>query len=158
MFISTVNVAAMMKGSAMRNRRTQTKYVFSLNEHHGRSSRVSNPSDFGFLDSLTKSQLCTFCSPDRRKESANLCYGDFAPTVGTLSGYTSGRWSKLRRRFPSQSLQPLKRVGVLRIEFQRPTIVCDGVSLVSIGGISLAQAVIGVAASGIEDRNDLQNL
>src|SRR4029077_19761482 len=27
------------------------------------------------------SQLCAFCSPDRRKESANLCYGDVTPTV-----------------------------------------------------------------------------
>jgi hypothetical protein len=24
------------------------------------------------------SQLCAFCSPDRRKESANLCYGDLS--------------------------------------------------------------------------------
>src|ERR1039458_4970700 len=27
------------------------------------------------------SQLCVFCSPDRRKESANLCYGDVSPTT-----------------------------------------------------------------------------
>src|SRR6266705_6546350 len=26
-------------------------------------------------------QLCPFCSPDRRKESANLCYRDFSPTI-----------------------------------------------------------------------------
>ena len=26
-------------------------------------------------------QLCAFCSPDRRKESANLCYRDFSPTI-----------------------------------------------------------------------------
>ena len=26
------------------------------------------------------SQLCAFCSPDRRKESAKLCYRDFATT------------------------------------------------------------------------------
>jgi hypothetical protein len=32
------------------------------------------------------SQLCAFCSPDRRKESANLCYGDFSP-VEQRSGY-----------------------------------------------------------------------
>jgi hypothetical protein len=25
------------------------------------------------------SQLCAVCSPDRRKESANLCYRDFTP-------------------------------------------------------------------------------
>jgi hypothetical protein len=30
------------------------------------------------------SQLCAFCSPDRRKESANLCYGDFAPVEAAL--------------------------------------------------------------------------
>jgi predicted Zn-dependent protease with MMP-like domain len=27
------------------------------------------------------SQLCAFCSPDRRRESANLCYGDVATVI-----------------------------------------------------------------------------
>ncbi len=27
------------------------------------------------------SQLCAFCSPDRRTESASLCYGDFSPVT-----------------------------------------------------------------------------
>jgi hypothetical protein len=31
------------------------------------------------------SQLCAFCSPDRRKESANLCYRDFS-TAPVLPG------------------------------------------------------------------------
>jgi hypothetical protein len=32
------------------------------------------------------SQLCAFCSPDRRRESANLCYGDVTPAMSPTLG------------------------------------------------------------------------
>src|ERR1019366_6789463 len=34
------------------------------------------------------SQLCAFCSPDRRKESAKLCYGDFSTVIITRENVT----------------------------------------------------------------------
>ena len=34
-----------------------------------------------FITVETISQLCTFCSPHRRKESANFCYQDLTPTI-----------------------------------------------------------------------------
>src|ERR1039457_998688 len=33
------------------------------------------------------SQLCAFCSPDRRKESANLCNGDLSKVTVSLNSY-----------------------------------------------------------------------
>ncbi len=52
-------------------------------------SSLTAPSFYSILDGISKvskgqllqtglSQLCAFCSPDRRKESANLCYRDLS--------------------------------------------------------------------------------
>jgi hypothetical protein len=45
----------------------------------GRKMSLTSP----FIDQAL-TQACAFCSPDKRKESANLCYGDISPVDPAL--------------------------------------------------------------------------
>src|ERR1035438_5041123 len=53
-------------------------------------------------------QLCAFCSPDRRKESANLCYGDFStviPVPRKISSFASANYAS-RELLSERVLKP----------------------------------------------------
>ncbi len=50
------------------------------------SMDVSAGRYFCQVDNRALAQLCAFCSLDRRKESANLCYGDVTTVIGKCHG------------------------------------------------------------------------
>jgi hypothetical protein len=63
-------------------------------------------------------QLCAFCSPDRRKESANLCYGDLSSTTDPISGLPTNYPEHNPSRF-----QRNERICLKALFGNRPSVV-----------------------------------